>query len=123
MNNRDAINHLKYLKVDSHIAKAEALDLAIKALERIDHDDCVLKEFGKCSYKETGCSDCRIKSNLRELREKAYTREELKAWLYEIALNNCGNSLEWACVELISRLDGFERFVEDKRKEANNEQC
>lgn len=49
--------------------------------------------------------------------EKAFTRAELEAWLYEIALNNCGNSLERACVELISRLDGFERFVEDKRKE------
>lgn len=33
MTNEEAINHLKYLKVDSHIAKVEALDLAIKALE------------------------------------------------------------------------------------------
>lgn len=31
----------------------------------IEPNDCVLKEFGKCSYKETGCSDCKIKSNLR----------------------------------------------------------
>lgn len=54
--------------------------------------------------------------------EKGFTRAELEAWLYEIALNNCGNSLERACVELISRLDGFERFVADKRKEINNEQ-
>ena len=26
---------------------------------------CVLMEFGKCSYNETGCSDCKVKSNLR----------------------------------------------------------
>lgn len=26
---------------------------------------CEFEEFGKCSYKETGCSDCKIKSDLR----------------------------------------------------------
>lgn len=26
---------------------------------------CILMEFGECSYKETGCSDCKIKSDLR----------------------------------------------------------
>lgn len=51
-----------------------------------------------------------------------FTRDELKAWLYEIAFNNCNNSLGDSCEEIISRLDGFERFVEDKRKEANNDQ-
>lgn len=48
-----------------------------------------------------------------------FTRAELESWLYQIAFNNCGNSLGDACEEIISRLDGFERFVIDKRKEGN----
>lgn len=27
--------------------------------------DCALKEFGDCSYSETGCSDCKIKNRIR----------------------------------------------------------
>ena len=27
--------------------------------------DCALKEFGDCSYSETGCSDCKIKNKIR----------------------------------------------------------
>jgi hypothetical protein len=27
--------------------------------------DCVLKEFGNCSYSETGCSDCKVKAKIR----------------------------------------------------------
>lgn len=50
-----------------------------------------------------------------------FTREELTSWLYEIAFNNYGNSLGNACEEIISRLDGFERFVKDRRKEADND--
>lgn len=41
---------------------------AVKAIRNIvtpEPSSCVLMEFGKCSYKETGCSDCKIKSNLR----------------------------------------------------------
>lgn len=28
--------------------------------------DCVLKEFGECSYAETGCSDCKVKQKIRK---------------------------------------------------------
>lgn len=41
---------------------------AVKAIRNIvapEPNSCEFKEFGKCSYKETGCSDCKIKSNLR----------------------------------------------------------
>ncbi len=66
---------------------------------------------------------------LRKLMKKAYyeeikrqmgfqfTRAELESWLYQIAFNNCGDPLGDACEEIISRLDGFERFVVDERKE------
>ena len=49
--------------------------------------------------------------------ECVFTRKELESWLYEIAFNNVNNNLGNACEELISRLDGFERFVSDKRGE------
>lgn len=31
----------------------------------VQPEDCVLKEFGDCSYSETGCSDCKIKNRIR----------------------------------------------------------
>lgn len=43
----------------------EIVEEEIDNAPTIEPNDCVLKEFGKCSYKETGCSDCKIKSNLR----------------------------------------------------------
>lgn len=49
--------------------------------------------------------------------EGVFTRKELESWLYEIAFNNCNNNLGNACEEIISRLDGFERFIEDRRSE------
>ena len=27
--------------------------------------DCILKQFGECTYKETGCSDCRMKVKIK----------------------------------------------------------
>jgi len=53
--------------------------------------------------------------------ESTFTREELKAWLYAIAINNL-DGLErdkifaLDCEEIIGRLDGFERFVKDRRE-------
>jgi hypothetical protein len=50
-----------------------------------------------------------------------FSREELKAWLYAIAINNL-DGLERDkifaddCKEIIDRLDGFERFVKDRRE-------
>lgn len=31
----------------------------------VQPEDCALKEFGDCSYPETGCSDCKIKNRIR----------------------------------------------------------
>lgn len=46
-----------------------------------------------------------------------FTLDELKGWLYEVAENNYGNSLEYGCNELIRRINegGFERYVKDVR--------
>lgn len=52
---------------------------------------------------------------------KTFSREELEAWLYAIAINNL-DGLERDkifaddCKEIIDRLDGFERFVKDRRE-------
>lgn len=50
-----------------------------------------------------------------------FTRAELESWLYVMASNNFGNSLGDACEEIVSRLDEFERFVIDMRKEDPDE--
>lgn len=46
-----------------HVVTEE--EIANEPTVELEPNDCVLTEFGKCSYKETGCSDCKIKSNLR----------------------------------------------------------
>lgn len=63
---------------------------------------------------------------LLEKRQKRpqgdFTIDELKKWLYEIVFNNYYNDFGRNCLEIINRLDGFERFVADMReKEANDE--
>ena len=50
-----------------------------------------------------------------------FTRDELEAWLYANAANNLdGNTRDQLfaddCAEIIKRLDGFERFVKDRRE-------
>ncbi len=40
----------------------------------------------------------------------------LKAWLYEIAMNNVENFLCEACEEIISRLDGLRVFARERRE-------
>lgn len=40
--------------------------------------------------------------------------DALKAWLYEIAMNNVDNFLCEACEEIISRLDGLRVFAREK---------
>lgn len=64
LSNEEAINHLKYLKVDSHIAKAEALDLAIKALEErpkgkwIAREDMDYLDENKVTHNHFMCDKC-----------------------------------------------------------------
>lgn len=47
---------------------------------------------------------------------RKFTIDELEAWLNEIISHN-DNDFGKDCMEIISRLDGFENFVEDMRKE------
>ncbi len=50
-----------------------------------------------------------------------FTREELEAWLYANAINNLDGQARNKifaddCKIIIDRLDGFERFVKDRRE-------
>ena len=60
-------------------------------------------------------TDLTEKKKLNEIVGGNFKREELESWLYEIAGNNMDNEFGTYCEELISRLDGFERFVVDRR--------
>lgn len=48
--------------------------------------------------------------------------ETIKSWLYKIAINNVGCTIEGdfsnACEEIISRLDGLRNFAKDAQREA-----
>lgn len=45
--------------------------------------DCILKQFGECTYKETGCSDCRIKAKIKAAlsSEKSAQLERKRKWI------------------------------------------
>ena len=68
---------------------------------------------GSGSYKELQA--------LRKHKEESFTREELEAWLYANAINNLDGQerdkiFADDCKIIIDRLDGFERFVKDRRE-------
>lgn len=60
-------------------------------------------------------------SDFEVIPVNGFTRKELEGWIYEIAGNNLDNEFGTYCEELINRLDGFERYVRDKRTEAYHE--
>lgn len=52
---------------------------------------------------------------------ETFTRKDLESWLYQIAMNNLDGVerdkvFSDDCIELINRLDGFERYTKDKRE-------
>ena len=47
--------------------------------------------------------------------------ETLKAWLYEIAMNNTSNYLGDACEVIISRLDGLRVFARERRTDGSTD--
>ena len=78
-------------------------------------DDC---ESGYLFESENGdfCDDdCEHFKNKADFVEV----ETLKAWLYEMAINNVGCVLDGdfsdACQEIISRLDGLRKFAQERK--------
>ena len=78
-------------------------------------NDCVLKQFGRCSYKETGCSDCFIKARIRRaLDEKCYEigHADGARLGYEKGLKEASNYSEgW--------MDGYNHAIDQIFKELN----
>lgn len=75
-----------------------------------------------CGNNPKWCENCVSKGKCASTRPQCeFTREELESWLYRIAENNFGNDLGRSCEEIIGRLDGFERFVSDLRKDGEKE--
>ena len=108
----------------------EALGIAITTLEDIDRPRWLIKAKDKASAQEiaetfkealkaekTGLFIASEDVEVIPLAQPdGFTREELEAWLWQIALNNTDNSLGDNCEEIIKRLDGFERFCKDRRE-------
>lgn len=99
---RDAIKALEQTEVEGDLISREELKVAIsrekeeihtleKVLNLIDNAptvevpeevNCVLTMFGKCSYNETGCSDCEIKKqNTQGVKRKYSSKGGWLKWL------------------------------------------
>lgn len=50
-----------------------------------------------------------------------FTRVDLESWLYQLAFNNSDNDFGKYCEVIISRLDGFQQYVDDMRGYRNAE--
>ena len=59
------------------------------------------------------CKELQEVANERQQGE--FSRKDLESWLYQIAMNNIGTDFEKSVVEIIHRLDGFERFVSEQK--------
>ena len=58
--------------------------------------NCSLEEFGECSYRRTGCSDCEVKEKVRNVIDKAEHITCHDCSNYEEAKNGCnGFCKEW----------------------------
>mgnify|MGYP003308976743 CR=1 FL=1 len=62
-----------YAQVTNEIIKHYQSELKKERYKYLDykaclheHTNCILTNFGKCSYNKTGCSDCEIKNKIRK---------------------------------------------------------
>jgi len=65
---------------------AEIKNIFPYRIRMIEQLDCALKEFGDCSYSETGCSDCTVKAKIRNTQKyKEESPEEIAADMASIS--------------------------------------
>lgn len=94
----------------------------LQKYEKYCEDNCPYSK----KQREFMCSSCmmgaaiEIVENLPlvtpAISKGEFTRQELESWLYSISLNNIGTDLCEYVLEIISRLDGFEKYVENMRQ-------
>lgn len=99
-------------------------------MRTVDADQMRVDAIKKCpTCKLNGSSYCKGACPVNEVTKaideaqtvEAFTRAELESWLYQIAMNNLDGVerdkvFSDDCIELINRLDGFERYTKDKRE-------
>lgn len=99
-------------------------------MRTVDADQMRVDSVKKCpTCKLNGSSYCRGACPVNEVTKaideaqtvEAFTRAELESWLYQIAMNNLDGVerdkvFSDDCIEIINRLDGFERYTKDKRE-------
>ena len=85
-----------YIALDSDIHNEfiDSIRVAVRVLGQPEHNDCVLKMFGECSYAETGCSDCKVKSMIAELLEQP--ERKTGRWIVRYECPNCGEGRGYA---------------------------
>lgn len=76
-------------------------------------DKCwVVPETDLCSSKEEATEKWNARTPIADVVEV----ETIKAWLYELAINNvgCDGDFSKACEEIISRIDGLRNFAKER---------
>ena len=74
---REALSQMPYNDYDDLTRTENLIDNAPTIEVPENAVNCVLTMFGKCSYNETGCSDCEIKDKIR----KALSEEPQGEWI------------------------------------------
>ena len=81
--------------------------------------DCALKEFGDCSYSETGCSDCKIKNRIRTALNVAQPEiircKNCKYWVVEEDEAYCDS------VVMVRGVEDGSGFCSDAKRKMDNE--
>lgn len=81
--------------------------------------DCSLKEFGDCSYSETGCSDCKIKNRIRTALNVAQPEiircKNCKYWVVEEDEAYCD------LVIVVSGAEDGSGFCSEAKRKMDNE--
>lgn len=71
------------IRVDANTSEYQTKPIKSIPTAQSEPCDCVLKQFGECTYTDTGCSDCKVKQKIRvalgkpEPCENAVSRAEL----------------------------------------------
>ena len=85
--------------------------------------DGTIDRYYLCGYDADGdtIADDLYTAGYRKQSSNLVSIETVKKWLYAMAINNVGCVLDGdfsvACEEIISRLDGLERFAEEMTEE------
>lgn len=100
-------------------ALSNAKDTMIRIIKGLPavQPDCALKEFGDCSYSETGCSDCKIKNRIRTALNvaqpeiirckncKYWVVEEDEAYCYRIVMVHGAKDGSGFCSDAERKMD------------------